>query len=198
VGTTGKLDGTPSMLWLEKASYEVIFFKEGYTTEVRKYTVTPGGVIKERFEMQPGETKRPEDLSTATPMARPSVEDAPRKQLQRQRGEPRVIEHRARQRPTPQQPTPQQEQKRTLDVRKEPGRLAVHVTPKDASVYLDGDFIGTAKDLRQSPVLLVDPGQHRVEIVHPGYESKRVEINVEAGTAEEIEVNLMKKQRADV
>lgn len=189
VGTTGKLDGSPSMLWLEKDSYEVIFYKEGYETIVRNYRVTAGGVIKEKFEMQPGESKLPEDLSTAEPLPSPSAE-----RLSETSSEGRVRDRPLR----PSELRERSTRTRTLDVRQEPGKVAVHVTPKDASVYLDGQFIGIAKDLRRNPILLVDPGEHRVEIVHPGYESKKVEISVEAGKEQEVEVNLMKKERGDV
>lgn len=191
VGTTGKLDGSPSMLWLEKDSYEVIFFNEGYETVVRRYTVTPGGVIKEGFLMQPGTSTRPEALSTAAPMPSPEVQDRPKFKEKR-----RIIERRVERQM--ERPEPSAGRGHTLDVRQEPGKVAVHVTPGDASIYLDGEFIGTAKDLRRNPVLLVDPGAHRLEIVHPAYESKGVEVTVEAGKKQEIEVSLVKKERGDV
>jgi hypothetical protein len=57
-------------------------------------------------------------------------------------------------------------------------RLRLVVTPADASVYVDGQMAGTARDVRNLPVA---PGQHRVEAVRPGYKglSRTVEVGSE-------------------
>ena len=58
---------------------------------------------------------------------------------------------------------------RPRDVRSQPGVLMLHVEPNDASVYLDGRFIGTGEELsRLRSGLIVDVGSHRLEVVRPG------------------------------
>ncbi|MBZ0113585.1 MAG: PEGA domain-containing protein, partial [Thermoanaerobaculia bacterium] len=62
------------------------------------------------------------------------------------------------------------------------GRLYLSVEPSDASVYLDGVFFGTARELAQlSAGMVVSPGEHVLQIVRPGYDDETREFSVEAG-----------------
>jgi hypothetical protein len=65
------------------------------------------------------------------------------------------------------------------------GLLRVHASPEDASVYLDGEFLGLARELaRLHGALPVAAGEHRIELVRPGYASvtKRVSVSGEGTT----------------
>jgi len=67
------------------------------------------------------------------------------------------------------------------------GTLRLTVSPADASVYVDGDFKGTVRQLRR---LRLSPGKHRVEFVRPGYRTLEREVDIRPGRATELEINL--------
>ena len=69
------------------------------------------------------------------------------------------------------------------DLRREPGRLLLDVMPADASVYLDGSFVGTGRDLAEG--LAVDPGSHVLEVVRPDRRAARWSFDLAPG--EEVE-----------
>ena len=78
-----------------------------------------------------------------------------------------------------------------LDARGEPARVHLEIAPEDASVYLDGRFIGTGRELaRLRSGLIVDAGLHTIEVVRPGYEPTERSIEVEPGGEERIDVEL--------
>ncbi|HJX30080.1 MAG TPA: PEGA domain-containing protein, partial [Thermoanaerobaculia bacterium] len=73
----------------------------------------------------------------------------------------------------------------------EQGRLRLEVEPEDASVYLDGRFVGTGQELGSlRRGLLVEPGRHRIAVVRPGRESAEKEFEVEAGEEVDLEIEL--------
>ncbi len=45
IGVTGDFDGYPSYLWLKKGTQQLVFYKDGYRTLAREYTIHPGVVI---------------------------------------------------------------------------------------------------------------------------------------------------------
>ena len=71
------------------------------------------------------------------------------------------------------------------DARSRPARVMLTIEPADASVYLDGRFLGLASEL--SGELWVDPGAHRLEVVRPGFLSRELDLDLEPG--EELEVD---------
>ena len=65
------------------------------------------------------------------------------------------------------------------------------MVPADASVYLDGRLLGSGDELGQLHAgLVVDAGSHMIEVVRPGYATKRLEFAVAAGDEVELEVLL--------
>ena len=67
----------------------------------------------------------------------------------------------------------------------------VTVQPDDASVYLDGRFLGTGRELAAlRSGLIVDPGEHRVEVVRPGHQSAERTIDVESGRLLHVQIEL--------
>jgi hypothetical protein len=71
-----------------------------------------------------------------------------------------------------------------LETRRSPvlsrGFLRLEVTPRDAAVYLDGEFLASGDELsRLHGALAVAGGEHVVEVVRPGYETRRIEVLVE-------------------
>lgn len=69
------------------------------------------------------------------------------------------------------------------DLRREPGRLLLDVMPADASVYLNGSFVGTGSDLAEG--LVVPPGSHVLEVVRPDRRAARWSFDLAPG--EEVE-----------
>jgi hypothetical protein len=67
------------------------------------------------------------------------------------------------------------------------GTLRLSGSPADASVYVDGDFKGTVRQLRR---IRLSPGKHRVELVRPGYRTFEREIEIRAGRATDLQIDL--------
>jgi len=67
------------------------------------------------------------------------------------------------------------------------GTLRCDVQPPDASVYVDGDFKGTGRQLR---ALSLPAGRHRVEIVRPGFRTVEREVEIRPGHTTDLGVDL--------
>ena len=73
------------------------------------------------------------------------------------------------------------------------GLLRVRVTPEDAGVYLDGEFLGMGTELaRLHGAIPVATGGHKLEIVRPGYTSDVRTVEVDGDATAEVEVILTK------
>lgn len=71
------------------------------------------------------------------------------------------------------------------------GRLRLQVEPEDASVYLDGKFVGTGTDLELlRGGLPVSEGEHTLSVVRPGRRSEEREFRIKVGQEIKIEVEL--------
>ena len=67
--------------------------------------------------------------------------------------------------------------------------VRIQVSPRDASVYVDGEFRGSGRDATS---LRLRPGRHRIEIVRPGFRTLEREIDVQAGRSADLEFDLEK------
>ncbi len=154
VGVADQFDGFPTYLWLEEGTYEIAFYKEGYETIFRQYTIYPGVTIDVRDRMRPGEAVRPAGAGLA-------VEQPPASMAQ-----------------PPAVPSSM-------------GRIAIVATPGDAAVYLDGHFVGTAAEIAElSDGLIVESGDHMIEIIRPGYENQRVPVALAANERIDLQLDL--------
>jgi hypothetical protein len=170
VGRADDFDGFPSYLWLAKGTYDVAIYLPGYKTIARQYSIYPGLVIDVEDRMEPGDAVHPLDLGPTSHERRD--ERLRRDRERRESAPPSRWEGEAE----------AQAEGEWLDARSEPGRLRVEVAPDDASIYLDGRFVGTGADLgRLRAGLLVDSGTHTLEIVRPGYASERRQVEVAQG-----------------
>lgn len=177
LGTAGRYDGFPEHLWLEQGSYELIFYRPGLVTERRVLTIYPGVVVDVRIRLQPGESIAPSELSNVdrSQGAMAEVRSAYQEQAARASSA------------APAAPATVAE----LDTRAAPGRLRLKVLPADASVYLDGRFLGSGAELGQLHAgLVVEAGSHLIEVVRPGYAAERREFAVDEGADIELEVLL--------
>jgi hypothetical protein len=189
IGIADNFDGWPSYLWLDKGTYDLVFYREGYQTLARQYSIYPGVIIDVEDRMVRGESTPPEEL-----IARATERREERMRRDEERAEDadamepawkeRVREERERSEREPGEAMP-------YDARQEPVRLALAVTPPDAAVYLDGRFIGAAGELFEGgAAVVVDPGEHELEIVRPGYASKRTTFDAESGETVELTIEL--------
>lgn len=168
LGAAKSFDGTPRYLWLPPGTYHLVLYSPGYANFESDVEVAAGEVLKFDLRLEEGVAQRPvpqryapdEDYFATPPTGAP--EDAP---LPGQADE--------------------------LDARPRPGRLQLDVRPADASVYVDGRFVGTGRDVSglRAP-LLVDPGEHVIQVIHPDYESREVGVEIESGGLEDLEIAL--------
>ncbi|MGE5243909.1 MAG: PEGA domain-containing protein [Betaproteobacteria bacterium] len=62
------------------------------------------------------------------------------------------------------------------------GGISLEIGPPDADVYVDGEYVGRADDFGPNqPPLTMSPGQHRIELAAPGYETLAFDVDVIPG-----------------
>ena len=178
IGIADRFDGWPGYLWLEEGDYEFVFHAEGRRTIHRQYRVHPGLVIDVEDRLEPGEATPPEELFQPRPTPR---RDA---RIERNEEQRRRVAERAEREDGRDEGWREMEEATG-------GILRLSVTPPDASVYLDGRFLGTGAEvggLRRG--LAVDAGEHVLEVVRPGHEPEVRRFTVEADEELELEVVL--------
>lgn len=174
VGTADDYDGFPDFLWLEEGAYDVAIYHPGYETIFRQYTIYPGLTIDVEDSMRPGEAVHPDQYGPKTTVRR----DA-RIEQDRQRRE----EVEAAQRPEATAGVP----KPGVEV----SRLVLDIWPVDAAVYLNGNFLGQATEVSQlSAGLLVEPGEHELQVVHPDYPKRTLKVALGPGERQELAIVL--------
>lgn len=172
VGNSGKFDGYPGYLWLTEGSHQLVFYREGWETVERRVSVRSGPVRALRLTLREGPSRAPEELFEPPPQ-KAEVKETERPQA---RPAPRATERTER---------------AELDLRGEPGRFRLEIAPPDASVYLDGRFLGSAEELsRLHAGMMVEAGEHFIDVQRPGYETERVRFAVEPGDETEVRVDL--------
>lgn len=196
VGLADDFDGFPNFLWLEKGTYDVVFYLPGHVTLARQYTIYPGLVIDVEDRLATGEATHPLELGPKSHERRDARlrEDEDRREyLERRRGLAPVEEAEpgAHAGEHEEFETEEREGEGSLDARAEPGRLALEIRPDDASVYLDGRFLGTGRELASLRAgLIVDPGLHTIEVVRPGREAATRQVEIESGRETAVEITL--------
>ena len=165
LGTVDDFDGFPDYLWLSPGTHELTFYLEGYRTMVRQFEVRPRQIVSVSEALVRGDSIRPEERSEVGPADRP--ENGPRADRPPSRG-------------------------LATDLRRAPGRLNLEIVPADASVYLDGRFVGTGEDLIAG--LVIDPGIHELEVVRPNRLSSKWSFDVEPGGEVEKRIELARQE----
>ncbi len=167
IGLADNFDGFPSYLWLEKGTYDLVFYKEGYQTLARQYSIYPGIVVDVNDRLVPGDSILPEDLVTKSTEIRDE---------RLRRDEERVAEA---------------ERRETRRSSSNISRLHLAVLPEDAAIYLDSEFLGTGFELAQlSAGLIVEPGEHLLEVVRPGFASEQRPVNLAPGQQLDLKIEL--------
>lgn len=211
IGTVDQYDGFPTYLWLERGTYDIVFYLDGYKTLARQITVYPGSVIDMEDRLEPGESVRPEDLVSKSHERRDErlrYEDERRRRIER--GEdPADEDEDWRDRVRRREREDRRDRGEEIEIEDEDeggrrisgmtdqqGRVRLDVEPDDASIYLDGQFVGTARDLASlRRGLLVEPGKHTVAVVRPGREGVEREFEVDPGEEVELDIELDEADR---
>jgi hypothetical protein len=199
IGKVDAFDGWPRYLWLPKGTYDLVLYLDGYKTVARQITIYPGSVIDIDDRLEPGESVRPEDLASKSHERRDErlrFERERRERIERgERGYDDGEDWRDRvRRERDETRGEDRDRDEDVDIREETsgrGRLRLDVEPEDASVYLDGRFVGTGTELgMMRGGLPVSPGEHRLAVVRPGRKAEERNFQVEPGEEVELEVDL--------
>lgn len=167
-GQARDFSGTWDVLWLSPGSHELEFSRDGYQTLRVRVDVDGGSYyrIHQRLNRGAGLDPRSHALTAA-----PDTEEGVRPQGG----------VRATAAPDTGDSAP------ALAV----GFLTLDVSPADAAVYLDGEFLANGGELaRLHGALPVAPGEHIVEVVRPGYRSVKQRVTVEAGEPATVTIRL--------
>lgn len=215
-GTVDDFDGFPQYLWLDKGVYDLVLYLDGYQTIARQITVRPGAVMSIDDRLERGESVRPEDLATKTHERRDErirSEEERREEIERRRDRDRddMADWRERARRRMEERDRYEREREAEDAAEDAeeeaeeddedreergesddiGRLRLDILPSDASVYVDGRFIGTGADLqRLRQGLRLEPGEHRISVVRPGHKAEEREFTVGPGQSVELEIEL--------
>jgi hypothetical protein len=201
IGTVDDFDGWPQYLWLPKGTYDVAFYLDGYKTLARQVTVYPGLVIDMDDTMVEGQSVLPQDLQTKIHDRRDE-----RLRYERERSDRIDRGERADRGDDWRDRAPRRQRNDQIDEEDADGRAAVapgsaaagpdgwvqfEVDPDDASVYLDGRFVGTAAELAGlQRGLKVAAGDHHLAVVRPGRQPEERDFEVEAGEATKLSIDL--------
>ena len=179
IGTADDFDGHPDFLYLKPGRYTLEFVLTGYETQRIEVEARPGRYFPIALELARKAGERPApwyDRPEGLPVARVFGKERP-KAVEPARPDP-SLRPELRSRPRPAERS---------------GRAALRfaVEPPQAAVYLDGEFLGTAEELSQlARPLAVEPGEHVVEVMAPGYASERLSLRVGEGEVFEVRLEL--------
>jgi len=185
VGILDDFDSWHQRLDIEPGKHRIVVRESGFAPYVETIRVLPGRNYHIKQQMQPGQDAIAE------------------RDLRLGRGEEREYDKRNQERDRRFESDPYRDQGREESAPPEgefppaganTRTFALQVHPADATVYIDGNYYGTA-DVDESGELqvLLPKGMHKIEIVRPGYESFSKEIQVDENSNEKIVVNLQKK-----
>jgi len=172
MGTADDFDGFPQYLAVEPGRHVIRFEADGRMSISRTVRVPRGTVVGLDFKLPKGSGEAPSSEGN----------------------EEIVI-------PEPESPDAGAESDATMapprgDIEEgpeagNPGFVRLKITPPDASVYIDGKFVGSAATLsRLHGDMRLESGAHQVEVVRPGYKAARREIKLFAGDRITVDISL--------
>jgi hypothetical protein len=169
LGTAGSFDGFPGYLWLAAGTYRLELVQDGYANLERAIDVSPGQVLKFDLQMQEGAAERP-----VPPVDRGY--DSPQRSAPPSAALPEA---------------PREDAATSPDAAHGQAELVLDVRPNDASVYLDGRFVGTGEQMNMATEpLVVGAGEHTVQVVRPGYATDEQTITLEPGEEKLVPIRL--------
>ena len=183
IGTADDFDGYPSYLFLKPGRYTLEFKLEGYAPESLNLEVAAGRTFPLDMKMARVLTESPApwyDRPERPAAGRVFAPAQPEKPTAPSGPDPRLRSELRVERETGERPAAAAS-----------AALVLEITPSVASVYLDGEFVGTAGELsRLARGLAVTPGTHRLEVMAPGHEPRSVTVDVQEGQRQQVVVEL--------
>lgn len=185
VGTADDFDGFPDYMYLEPGRYTLEFRLGGYKSESVTIEAREGRFFPLDLELERVAGDREEPWYEGDPKGLPNRrvfgggEAAPEQPAGR--GPDRSLRRETR-----------GEGGRPPAVRAARGAvLDLKVSPGNAAVYLDGELVGTAEELRRlERGLAVPPGKHEVEALAPGKKARALTVEVGAGETQHVVIEL--------
>ncbi len=158
-GVVDDFDGVFQRLRVSPGRHEITLKLDGYRTHHVRVYASPGETLDLRHDMVRGEGE-----DQGRELGEPSTDYA-RNRSETERAEPEPGREPAA----------------------ESGTLRLDVVPPDATVYVDGEFHGVARELRR---LRLAPGRHEVEVVRPGYLTQSRVVELRAGEERDLGIDL--------
>jgi hypothetical protein len=164
VAEAREVDGNPSYLWLEKGPHHIVVYKAGFRSLEEDVEVNVGMIRELKVKLEPGDS---------APPVRAAADVRP--------------ESARPESPRDESTVPRAEATETSTGTD--GGVRLRVEPRDATVYVDDTYRGTARDL---PSLRLPAGHHRVQLVRPGFRPLEKEFDVEASRTIDLEISMEK------
>ena len=181
-GEADDFDGLLQRLNVSPGRHDITFKLEGYNTHTMSVYVGRDQTLKVRWDMVrgSGETRDvvPEDRDRRDRDAdrdREYERDRER-EADRDRDREREYDRDRAERP---RETDLERERRSPGTVAGRGEVVFEIDPPDASVYVDGEFLGKASQVTR---IELPSGPHRVEVVRPGYRTEETEVRVDADT----------------
>ena len=184
-GKVDDFDGFSQRLNVGRGPHEILLKRDGYKGQRYRVYVVPGETLKIEHDMSKGQGEEPlQDLTGGRggpeeQRYAPESRSAPREDLE--------DDDAGEGEDAPPPPRGSHDDAGLQVGRGGNGRLELRVWPADASVYVDGEFRGTGRQLR---MLDMTSGSHRIEVVRPGFRTYQREVEIRAGRTEALQVTL--------
>ena len=218
VGVADDFDGWWQRLEVPPGRHRLTFRSPGFAPYVIDLRVYPGRDAHIKYEMRPGQDQIAE-LEMRLPREEYSRQEEPRDRYRRRDSDrdrydrdrydrdryrdryddrDRQYEDREKRydnrdnRPEEKPYFGEQTERRERDSNRR--TFTLNVDPPDATVYVDGNYYGTAND-NGGPAMqiLLSEGVHRIEVVRPGYASFGQDITVSRNSENRLSITLQKK-----
>ncbi len=210
IGSADDFDGYPDFLYLKPGHYRIEFRLQGYEPLVREVNSRPGMYVdyKDKLRKVPGarrygsyDTPKPQgEVNRYFGKRRNSVEPVdpsqPPEASVSAGGDEDLPPAEGDRPPAARRPRRDRSgddwrgaaQTAPRDTRT---RLRLTVEPSDAAVYLDNRFIGTAEEVNSlERGIAVSPGKHTVTVSRPGFKDRSMDVSVQSGDTEQVELSL--------
>ncbi len=165
IGEARDFNGTWDHLTLEPGPHSLEFVARGYKLLRVRLDAKPARSYRIAYELEPGEGIDSRSESAEMP---PSAESGP--------------------------PLAPVAPESPSEGRLASGFLRLEVQPTDAAVYLDGRFLARGDELEGlHGAIPLAAGEHRVDVVRPGYKSFAGHVRVDAGKPADLRVDLARE-----
>jgi hypothetical protein len=179
-GIVDDFDGLFQRLNISPGRHEIMFKLEGFRSNKVRVYVPLDQTVKIHHRMAAGAGTEVDETTVGVPMDDERYADRDEGRYDG-RDEGRY-EGRDDRRPSRERDDPY-----GAGERGDMGSLRLDVEPADASVYVDGDFKGTSRQIR---ALSLPAGRHRVEVVRPGFRTVERDVEIRPGQTTDLEVDL--------